>query len=188
MRPRTKHICIKMHHFREHVRTGKISIQHVPSKLQLADIATKPQPEALFIDQRERIMHWQAEHATEAELAALASIHLEACDETTEVRPTEVRPLDRIDQVHQREVKPSTQGLAKETVCPSLAGPGLQPPAQECQQASVSPKVAMYLTAAEQYLGKFTMTAAKHSATLQSVRNLRKDRPRKAKSMPKSSN
>jgi Reverse transcriptase (RNA-dependent DNA polymerase) len=70
MRPRTKHICIKMHHFREHVRTGKISIQHVPSKLQLADIATKPQPEALFIDQRERIMHWQAEHATEAELAA----------------------------------------------------------------------------------------------------------------------
>jgi hypothetical protein len=78
MRPRTTHVCIKMHHFREHVRTGKISIQHIQSKLQLADITPKPQPEALLVDQRERIMNWQAEHATSTELAALASIHLEA--------------------------------------------------------------------------------------------------------------
>jgi hypothetical protein len=28
------------------------------------------------------------------------------CDETVEVRTTEVRPLDRIDQVQQRELKP----------------------------------------------------------------------------------
>jgi hypothetical protein len=45
----------------------------------------------------------------------------------------------------------------------------------------------MYLTSAEQYLGKFTMTAAKHSATLQAVGNLRKDRPRQAKKHAKGS-
>jgi hypothetical protein len=121
-------------------------------------------------------------------------------NETAEVvRPPEVvRPLDRIDQVQQREVKPSLRGLANETIRPSLACGtkfaatnqttplGVWDP--ECQQASMSPKVAMYLTAAEQYFGTITMTAAKQStATLQPVRNLRKDRPRKAKSMPKSS-
>jgi hypothetical protein len=88
MRPRTKHICIKMHHFREHVCTGKISIQHIPSKLQLAGIATKPQPEALFADQRDRIMNWKAKHTTSNKLAALA------CYEMVEVLPVELRPLD----------------------------------------------------------------------------------------------
>jgi hypothetical protein len=122
-------------------------------------------------------------------------------NETAEVvRPPEVvHPLDCIDQqVPQRQVKPSLRGLANETIRPSLAcGTKLAATNQttplgvwdpECQQASVSPKVAMYLTAAEQYFGTITMTAAKQStATLQPVRNLRKDRPRKAKSMPKSS-
>jgi hypothetical protein len=28
MRPRTKHVCIKMHHFREHVRTQDIDPAH----------------------------------------------------------------------------------------------------------------------------------------------------------------
>jgi hypothetical protein len=97
----------------------------------------------------------------------------------------EVRPLDRIDHVQQREVKPSSRGLTKGTVRPSLVGPSLQPPKMardyECQQASVSPNVAMYLTSAERYLDKFTMTEAKKPATSKTVGMLRKDRPRKAK-------
>jgi hypothetical protein len=58
---------------------------------------------------------------------------------------------------------------------------------QECQQASVSTNVAMYLTAAERYLDKFTMTEAKKSATSNTVGILRKDRPRKAKKHAKGS-
>jgi hypothetical protein len=79
MRPRTKHICVRMHHFREHVRSGRISLHKIPTRLQLADIATKPQPVALFEEQRESLMQWQAETATMEELA-LQSNQLRACD------------------------------------------------------------------------------------------------------------
>lgn len=79
MRPRTKHINIKMHHFRDHVRKKLISIHKIPTQYQLADIATKPQPEALFIAQRESIMQWAAETMTRLQLA-LPTEHLRACE------------------------------------------------------------------------------------------------------------
>jgi hypothetical protein len=51
MRPRTKPICVKMHHFREHVRKGLVTINKIPTQFQLGDIATEAQPEALFVSQ-----------------------------------------------------------------------------------------------------------------------------------------
>ena len=62
MRPRTKHICVKMHHFREYVRKGLVSINKIPTQYQLGDIATKAQPEALFVSQRESILQWESEY------------------------------------------------------------------------------------------------------------------------------
>jgi hypothetical protein len=56
MRPRTKHLNIKYHHFREEVRKGVISIYHTTTEDQRADIFTKPLPEASFIKFREMIM------------------------------------------------------------------------------------------------------------------------------------
>jgi hypothetical protein len=56
MRPRTKHLCTRMHHFRERVRKGLITILHIDTKDQLADMLTKPQPEELFTAQRPLIM------------------------------------------------------------------------------------------------------------------------------------
>ena len=44
IRPRTKHISVRLFHFRDHVEKGLIQIEHVPSKYQLADIFTKPPP------------------------------------------------------------------------------------------------------------------------------------------------
>ena len=80
MRPRTKHICVRMHHFREAVREGKVSLHKIPSRYQLADIATKPQPVNLFEEQRESLLQWKAEHATVEELrAAPPADHLRAC-------------------------------------------------------------------------------------------------------------
>ena len=61
MRPRTKHICVRMHHFREYVQKRLISIHKIASRFQLADIATKPQPVALFVEQRESLMKWEDE-------------------------------------------------------------------------------------------------------------------------------
>ena len=42
MRPRTKHIALKYHHFREHVRQKLISIHYIDTKFQVADMFTKP--------------------------------------------------------------------------------------------------------------------------------------------------
>jgi len=42
LRPRTKHINVSYHHFREHVRKGLIKIFPIDTKDQIADILTKP--------------------------------------------------------------------------------------------------------------------------------------------------
>jgi hypothetical protein len=58
MRPRTKHINIKYHHFREHVRNEKILLQQVDTADQLADVFTKPLPYKLFAFFRGKIQGW----------------------------------------------------------------------------------------------------------------------------------
>jgi hypothetical protein len=58
IRPRTKHLNIKYHHFREEVKKGTISVYHVGTKEQVADIFTKALDEGLFTKFRKRIMGW----------------------------------------------------------------------------------------------------------------------------------
>ena len=48
LRPRTKHINVCYHHFREHVRKGLIKIFPVSTEDQVADIFTKALPQNLF--------------------------------------------------------------------------------------------------------------------------------------------
>jgi hypothetical protein len=58
MRPRTKHLNIKYHHFREAVANGEIEIKHIRSKLQIADLLTKALIFKLFDKLRSLIMGW----------------------------------------------------------------------------------------------------------------------------------
>ena len=58
MRPRTKHINVKYHHFREAVEQGRVTILHVPSEEQLGDLLTKNLPRDQFITLRRTIMGW----------------------------------------------------------------------------------------------------------------------------------
>lgn len=58
MRPRTRHLNIKYHHFREHVKNGDISIHAISTDDQMADIFTKPLDRALFSKHRMAIMGW----------------------------------------------------------------------------------------------------------------------------------
>ena len=47
--PRTKHIALKYHHFRSHVKYGRVDIHYRPTGEQLADLLTKPlSNEAVF--------------------------------------------------------------------------------------------------------------------------------------------
>ena len=53
---RSKHIDIRYHFTREHVKLGDVKIVQTPSKDQLADSQTKAQGHVLLKDQRNRIM------------------------------------------------------------------------------------------------------------------------------------
>jgi hypothetical protein len=48
MRPRTKHINVKYHHFREAVAAKRVTIQHASTLDQLRDALTKNLPCKLF--------------------------------------------------------------------------------------------------------------------------------------------
>ena len=48
IRPRTKHIALKYHHFREHVRKGLIKINAIGTLEQVVDIFTKKLPFPIF--------------------------------------------------------------------------------------------------------------------------------------------
>ena len=58
MRPRTKHIAIKYHHFRAHVEQGDIRIVKVDTTEQEADFLTKPLVQQLFCYLRRKVMGW----------------------------------------------------------------------------------------------------------------------------------
>ena len=58
IRPRTKHINIKYHHFRSAVRTGEISVRAIDTKQQLADIFTKPLDQNQFQFLRKKLLGW----------------------------------------------------------------------------------------------------------------------------------
>ena len=56
MRPRTKHIAIKYHHFRSHTQNGDIVVQKVDTAEQEADFSTKPLVLQLFSYRRRKVM------------------------------------------------------------------------------------------------------------------------------------
>jgi hypothetical protein len=58
MRPRTKHLNAKYHHFREAVLQGLIEVIYVNTKEQIADILTKPLIIVLFEYLRKLLMGW----------------------------------------------------------------------------------------------------------------------------------
>ncbi len=56
--PRTKHIALKYHHFKQYIESGKIQIKYVHTELQQADILTKPVKIELFPKLRYMLMGW----------------------------------------------------------------------------------------------------------------------------------
>jgi hypothetical protein len=58
MRPRTRHINQKYHHFRAHVKSGRLKVLQVATENQLADQFTKGLGLGLFLSLRMRVMGW----------------------------------------------------------------------------------------------------------------------------------
>ena len=57
-RPRTKHIAIKYHHFREHVKKGLVEIKAIDTKEQIADQFTKGLQVGTFEYLRYKLLGW----------------------------------------------------------------------------------------------------------------------------------
>jgi hypothetical protein len=57
-RPRTKHLNVKYHHFRQFVDDGTIAVEAISTEKQQADLLTKPLPENIFQSHRMAIMGW----------------------------------------------------------------------------------------------------------------------------------
>jgi hypothetical protein len=57
-RPRTKHISIKWHRFRDHVASGKMTVSKIDTTVQWADFLTKPLPKITFERLRKLVMGW----------------------------------------------------------------------------------------------------------------------------------
>ena len=56
--PRTKHIALKYHHFRQFVHDNTIRIKAIHTKQQIADIFTKPLDKGAFPYLREKLNNW----------------------------------------------------------------------------------------------------------------------------------
>jgi hypothetical protein len=58
MTPRSKHIALHYHFFREHITKGEVDVQHVSTDLQIADILTKGLGDTKFEKLRKLMMGW----------------------------------------------------------------------------------------------------------------------------------
>ena len=56
--PRTKHIALKYHHFREHVQKDLFEINPIDTLEQVADISIKDLPFPIFNYLRKNMMGW----------------------------------------------------------------------------------------------------------------------------------
>ena len=57
-RPRTKHLNVKLHHFRDYVDRGEIKLSSINSADQEADYLTKPVSVDILRKLRYRVMGW----------------------------------------------------------------------------------------------------------------------------------
>jgi hypothetical protein len=58
LRPRTKHINVVYHHFRDFVRKGLIEICPIKTTEQIGDLLTKPLSQNSFLYLRKKLLHW----------------------------------------------------------------------------------------------------------------------------------
>jgi hypothetical protein len=57
-RPRTKHLSVRLHHFRSHIISKAITIEHISTKEQIADMFTKPLAGVQFCKLRDKLRDW----------------------------------------------------------------------------------------------------------------------------------
>ena len=107
MRPRTKHINQKYHHFRSYVADKKIQVFQIPTEEQLGDLFTKPLPYDLFQKFVKYIFGWKISDAFKTLGYHLKESHdvLRECENNQDVRTDRQRSKTENSDVT-RELKP----------------------------------------------------------------------------------
>jgi len=85
-RPRTKHLSVRLHHFRSYVQAKLIDIQHVSTTEQVADIFTKPLPRVQFRILGDRLMGWNSPAERECSDIIRTSTHQASTSSGADVR------------------------------------------------------------------------------------------------------
>ena len=103
MRPCTKHINIKFHHFRDYIECGEIMLHAINTHDQLADMLTKPLATPMLTQHHATIMGWGRKGNAERECEDIHCGKFQQCHEparsssgtkSTEGRST--RPLHKV--------------------------------------------------------------------------------------------
>jgi len=81
MCPRTKHINVKFHHFRDYVDRGEITLHAISTHDQPVDMLTKPLSEPILNQHRATIMGWNGKGNAERECE---DIHLDGSQQCHE--------------------------------------------------------------------------------------------------------
>ena len=90
-RARTKHLSVRLHHFRSHVVNKTITIEHISTTNQLGDAFTKPLALQQFRYLRDIFMGWVSPHSANDIENESPNIH--------HIRPKE-NPLDTLTRKH----------------------------------------------------------------------------------------
>jgi Reverse transcriptase (RNA-dependent DNA polymerase) len=86
LRPRTKHISTKYHHFRKYIFDKQIQVEHISTKDQIADIFTKNLPEATFIKFRNQLLGWNDATLNNSRRGSVGLIGTQSLPDTKENR------------------------------------------------------------------------------------------------------
>jgi hypothetical protein len=183
MRPRTKHLCTRLHHFRERVRKGLISVHHVATDLQIADLLTKPQPEPLFVRQRAILLRWP-----NFQLSPGLPDHLRACDILSRgTSTTQVNTAGQHPETNEGNEISMSHASQERWEMPQACPSNLHENGQELQETNISATTmtALVSTDVQTYDAWTLETAREELIKLATDQKSRKSGPKSPKLGPK---
>lgn len=118
MRPRTKHISVKFHHFRSYVANHSITVAAIDTLQQLADLWTKPLGSELFNKFTEEVFGWSVPEAQAKHRASMGRGSVMKLDESIKTYPA-VSP-DSKSEKRMCNVSQLTRETSKVTLKPCI--------------------------------------------------------------------
>jgi len=102
MRPRTKHINVKFHHFRDYIDHGEITLHAIGTTDQPANMLTKPLAEPILRQHHHTIMGWGGRGNAERECEDSIFVVFSNAMNLQEIIPVPSLRIDMVPGLHTR--------------------------------------------------------------------------------------